>query len=128
LGGLIFWWLGLPAPLVWGLAMAILAIVPMLGAFIVWAPAAVYFILEGHWTNAVILIAWGTLVIGTIDNLLYPILVGDSLKLHTVPAFISILGGIIIFGPSGLLLGPLVVTTVIVLLEIWRVPITNNSA
>lgn len=128
LGGLIFWWLGLPAPLVWGLAMAILAIVPMLGAFIVWAPAAVYFILEGHWTNAVILIAWGTLVIGTIDNLLYPILVGDRLKLHTVPAFISILGGIIIFGPSGLLLGPLVVTTVIVLLEIWRVPITNNSA
>jgi predicted PurR-regulated permease PerM len=127
LGGLIFWSLGLPAPLVWGSAMALLAIVPMLGAFIIWAPAAIFFILEGHWTNAVVLIAWGTLVIGSIDNLLYPILVGDRLKLHTVPAFISILGGVIMFGAAGLLLGPLVVTTVIVLLEIWRVPITNRS-
>jgi predicted PurR-regulated permease PerM len=125
LGGLIFWWLGLPAPLVWGLVMGLLAIVPLLGAFIVWVPAAVFFILEGNWTNALILTAWGTLVIGSVDNLLYPILVGNRLKLHTVPAFISIVGGLILFGPSGLLLGPLAVAATIVLLEVWRVPVTN---
>ncbi len=127
LGGLIFWWLGLPTPLVWGLVMGALAIVPVLGAFIVWIPVAIFFALEGNWSSALILTAWGTLVIGGIDNFLYPMLVGDRLKLHTVPSFIAIVGGIILFGPSGLLLGPLAVATTIVLLELWRVPVTSPS-
>jgi predicted PurR-regulated permease PerM len=125
LGGLIFWWLELPAPLLWGLVMALLAIVPVLGAFVVWAPAAIYFALESNWFNALVLAAWGTLVIGAIDNLLYPIFVGDRLKLHTVPLFISIVGGLVVFGSSGLLLGPLTMATTIVLLEAWRIPITD---
>jgi predicted PurR-regulated permease PerM len=82
LGGLIFWWLGMPAPLMWGLVMALLAIIPVLGAFIVWVPAAIYLILEGNWLSALVLAAWGTLVIGLIDNFLYPLLVGQRLKLH----------------------------------------------
>ena len=127
LGGLIFWWLELPAPLVWGLVMGVLAIVPVLGAFIVWIPVAVLFALEGNWSSALLLTVWGTLVIGAIDNFLYPVLVGDRLKLHTVPSFIAIIGGIILFGPSGLLLGPVAVATTIVLLEVWRVPVTNPS-
>jgi len=127
LGGLIFWWLELPAPLVWGLVMGVLAIVPVLGAFIVWIPVAVLFALEGNWSSALLLTVWGTLVIGAIDNFLYPVLVGDRLKLHTVPSFIAIIGGIILFGPSGLLLGPVAVATTIVLLEVWRVPVTNAS-
>jgi len=125
LGGLIFWWLGLPTPLVWGLVMGILAIVPVFGAFIVWVPVAIFFVLEGNWFNALLLTAWGTLIIGGIDNLLYPMLVGDRLKLHTVPSFISIVGGIILFGPSGLLLGPIAVATAVVLLQVWRIPVTN---
>jgi len=127
LGGLIFWWLELPAPLVWGLVMGVLAIVPVLGAFIVWIPVAVLFALEGNWSSALLLTVWGTLVIGAIDNFLYPVLVGDRLKLHTVPSFIAIIGGIILFGPSGLLLGPVAVATTIVLLEVWRVQVTNAS-
>lgn len=120
LGGLMFWWLGLPAPLLWGLVMAVLAVVPVLGAFVVWVPAALFLLLEGSWGRALILTLWGMLVVGTIDNLLRPILVGNRLKLHTVLAFLSVVGGLILFGPAGLILGPITLTVTTVLLEVWR--------
>ena len=123
LGGLMFWWLGLPMPVLWGLVMGLLAVVPVLGAFVVWVPAAIFLALSGEWAKALILTAWGTVVVGGIDNLLYPILVKDRLRLHTIPAFIAIVGGLILFGASGLLLGPLVLTVTIFFLEIWRVPV-----
>ena len=119
-GGLMFWWLGLPAPVLWGVVMGILAVVPVLGAFIVWIPAAVVLVLDGSWGKALMLAVWGAVVVGGIDNLLYPILVGKRLKLHTIPAFIAIVGGLIVFGPSGLILGPVTLTVTILLLEIWR--------
>ena len=120
LGGLMFWWLGLPAPLLWGLVMAALAVVPVLGAFVVWVPAALVLTLEGSWVKALILVLWGGVVVGGIDNVIYPILVGNRLKLHTIPAFMAIVGGLIVFGPSGLILGPMALTVTIVLLEIWK--------
>jgi predicted PurR-regulated permease PerM len=119
LGGLMFWWLGLPAPLLWGVVMAILAVIPVLGAFVVWVPAVAFLALEGSWGNAVILAVWGMLVVGTIDNLLRPALVGKQLKLHTVVAFISVVGGLMLFGPAGLILGPVALTITTVLLETW---------
>ena len=119
LGGLMFWALGLSAPLLWGVVMALLAVVPVLGAFIVWVPAVAFLALEGSWGKALILMVWGMLVVGTIDNLLRPIMVGNRLKLHTVLAFISVVGGLIVFGASGLILGPVVLTITMVLLEIW---------
>jgi predicted PurR-regulated permease PerM len=119
LGGLMFWWLGLPSPLLWGVVMAILAVVPVLGSFVVWLPAALYLGIEGHWVKALILAGWGVLVVGTVDNLLRPILVGKRLEQHTVLAFFSVVGGLILFGASGLILGPLVLTITTVLLEIW---------
>ena len=119
LGGLMFWWLGLPAPLLWGLVMGLLAIVPMLGAFVVWGPAALFLALEGNWGSALTLALWGMLVIGTIDNLLRPIFVGNRLKLHTMLTFLSVVGGLLLFGPAGLILGPVVLTITISLLEIW---------
>jgi predicted PurR-regulated permease PerM len=119
LGGLMFWWLGLPAPLLWGVVMALLAVVPVLGAFVVWIPAALFLALEGSWGKALILTLWGMLVVGTIDNLLRPILVGNRLKLHTVLAFMSVVGGLILFGPAGLILGPVTLTVTTVLLETW---------
>jgi predicted PurR-regulated permease PerM len=70
LGGLMFWWLGLPAPILWGAVMGLLAIVPVLGAFVVWLPAAIFLATSGQWGKAVILILWGTVVVGLIDNLL----------------------------------------------------------
>lgn len=119
LGGLMFWWLGLPSPMLWGVVMAILAIVPVMGAFIVWVPAAIFLLLIGSEGKALLLTIWGAVVIGWIDNLLYPMLVGSRLKLHTILAFISIVGGLIVFGPTGLILGPIIFTITRILLEIW---------
>lgn len=119
LGGLMFWWLGMEAPLLWGLVMGLLAVVPVLGAFVVWVPAALFLAAEGSWGKAMILSLWGMLIVGTIDNLLRPIWVGNRLKLHTVLVFISVVGGLVWFGPGGLILGPLVLTVTIALLEIW---------
>ena len=118
----MFWWLGLQAPLLWGVVMGLLAIIPILGAFIVWIPAALFLAIDGHWGQAIVLSLWGLIVVGTIDNLLRPILVGKRLKQHTVLAFISIVGGILVFGPAGLVLGPVALTTTAVLLEIWPHP------
>ena len=125
LGGLMFWWLGLPAPLLWGIVMGLLAIVPVLGAFVIWIPAALFLVLEGSGGKAVLLTLWGAIVVGGIDNLLYPILVGSRLKMHTLLAFISIIGGLIVFGPSGLILGPVIVTVTRFLLGTWS---SRNAA
>jgi predicted PurR-regulated permease PerM len=120
LGGLMFWLLGLPAPVVWGAVMGLLAIVPYLGAFVVWAPAAVFLAAQGDWGKALLLTGWGTIVVGLIDNLVYPILVGNRLRQHTVIAFLAIAGGIALFGASGIVLGPVVMSVTQSLLEIWR--------
>jgi predicted PurR-regulated permease PerM len=122
LGGLIFWALGLPAPLLWGVVMGLLAVVPVLGAFLVWIPAALFLLLGGHPWQALILTVWGAVVIGGIDNVLYPILVGNRLRMHTLLVFMSIVGGIFVFGAAGLVLGPVVLTATTVLLEAWRYP------
>jgi predicted PurR-regulated permease PerM len=120
LGGLMFWWLGLPAALLWGVIMALLAVVPMLGAYVVWVPAALFLAIEGSWGKALILAVWGGVIIGISDNLLRPVLVGNRLKLHTVLVFMSVVGGLILFGPTGLILGPVTLTVTTVLLEVWR--------
>lgn len=120
LGGLMFWFLGLPAPLLWGTVMALLSIVPMLGTFVIWLPVAAFLALEGNWGRALILAIWGFAVISLIDNLLYPLLVGKRLSLHTVPVFISIIGGISLFGASGLILGPVTLAVTMALLEVWK--------
>jgi predicted PurR-regulated permease PerM len=119
LGGLMFWWLGLPASLLWGTIMALMSVIPMLGAFVVWAPAVIFLALQGKWLDASILGLWGTLIIATVDNMLRPIWVGQRLKLHTVLSFISVLGGITVFGGIGLVLGPVILTVTIALIEIW---------
>lgn len=120
LGGLMFWWLDLPAPILWGAVMAILAILPLFGAALIWVPAAAYLAIDGEWDKALLLTAWGTLVVGLIDNLLYPLLVKNRLRIHTVPVFISVLGGVFAFGASGFVLGPLVLAVAMALIDIWR--------
>lgn len=119
LGGLMWWWLGLPGPLLWAAAMALLALIPMLGAFVVWLPAAALLVLMGHPVKALILTAWGVLVVGTIDNLLYPILVGKNLHFHTLVIFFAVLGGVAAFGVSGLVIGPVIVALADALFDIW---------
>jgi predicted PurR-regulated permease PerM len=120
LGGLMFWFLGLPGALLWGTVMAIVSIVPVLGAFLVWVPAAIYLALTGALLKALILTVWGALVIGSIDNILFPLLVGNKIRMHTLPIFFSILGGLIFFGAVGIVLGPTTLAVTMALLEIWR--------
>jgi predicted PurR-regulated permease PerM len=120
LAGIMFWWLGLPAPLFWGVVMGLLAVVPFLGAFIIWAPAAIVLALSGEYLSAITLTVWGIVVVGLVDNVLYPILVGKRLMMHTVPSFIAIAGGLVLFGPHGVVLGPVIVAGSETLLEIWR--------
>jgi len=128
LGGLMFWWLGLPSPLLWGVVMTLLATIPMLGTFIVWVPAAIYLAITGAYGKALILALWGTLVIGTSDNLLRPLLVGKKAQMHDLMIFFSVLGGLSVFGVLGILMGPVVVAVAIILLEAFRkVDETNDS-
>lgn len=119
LGGLVFWALGLPTPLLWGVVMGLLSIVPVLGACIVWIPAAILLLLDGSWIRALIVAGWGGIVVGSIDNILRPMFVGNRLRLHTIPAFISIIGGLLLFGAPGFILGPLAVTMTMPVLEFW---------
>ncbi len=119
LGGLMFWVLGLSTPLLWGLVMGLLSIVPVLGAFIVWIPAALLLLLDGSWARGLILAAWCGLVVGSIDNVLRPMFVGNRLRLHTIPAFISIIGGLLLFGAPGFILGPLAATMTMLVVKFW---------
>lgn len=120
LGGLMFWWLGLPAPVIWGIIMGLLSMVPVLGAVVIWGPAAVFLLLQGSWVKALILVSWGMLAIGLIDNFLYPTLVGKQIKLHTLLVFFGVLGGLSLFGMAGLILGPLIIAVTGAILDIWR--------
>lgn len=120
LGGLMFWWLGLSLPMVWGLVMGLLAIVPVLGAFVVWIPASLFLAFEGSWGKAIILAVWGGLIVASIDNLLYPMLVGNRLRLHAIAAFIGAIGGIMVFGASGLVLGPAAIVLTWALVDIVK--------
>jgi predicted PurR-regulated permease PerM len=120
LGTLIFWVLGLPSPLLWGVVMFFLSMIPMAGAFLVWVPAAIYLALTGSPVQAGILVAWGVIVIGGIDNVLSPRLVGRRASLHELLIFFAVLGGLQVFGVLGLILGPVVVAMTLALIEMAR--------
>jgi predicted PurR-regulated permease PerM len=120
LGALIFWALGLPSPLLWGVVMFFLSMIPMAGAFLVWVPAAAYLALTGAFVRAGLLVVWGVLVIGSIDNFLSPKLVGGRARLHELLIFFAVLGGLQLFGILGLVLGPVVVAITLALIEMAR--------
>ncbi len=120
LGGLAFWMLGMPSPLLWGVVMLVFSMIPVAGSFIVWVPAAIFLAVSGSLIKAVVLAAWGLLVIGTVDNFLRPKLVGEKTRLHELLIFFSVLGGLQVFGVLGLVLGPVVVAVTLALLDVFR--------
>jgi predicted PurR-regulated permease PerM len=120
LGAFIFWVLGLPSPLLWGVVMFFLCMIPMAGAFLVWAPAALFLAFTGAWTRAIILVAWGVLIVGSIDNVLSPRLVGQRTRLHELLVFFSVLGGLEAFGVLGVVLGPVIVAVTLAIIEMVR--------
>jgi predicted PurR-regulated permease PerM len=108
LGGVIFWILDIPSALIWAVLMAFLSLLPAVGAGIVWAPVAAYFILTGATWQGVVLTAFGVLVIGMVDNVLRPILVGRDTRMPDYLILVSTLGGLAVFGLNGFVIGPLI--------------------
>lgn len=120
LGGIIFWWLQLPQPALWGGAMGLLAIVPYLGAFVIWIPTALVLAMHGRWGDAALLTVWGAVVIGLADNFLYPVLVGKRLHYHTLLIFLFLLGGVFVFGSAGIVIGPILLSVTHGLIALWQ--------
>jgi predicted PurR-regulated permease PerM len=108
LGGLIFWFLDVEAPLLWGVLMAFLSLLPAVGAALVWAPVAIYFLLTGAVWQGMVLTAFGVLVIGLVDNILRPVLVGKDTKMPDYVVLLSTVGGMALFGINGFVIGPVV--------------------
>ena len=108
LGGVIFWVLGIHSALFWAVLMMFLSLLPAVGAGIVWAPVAVYFVVTGSVWQGVVLALYGVFVIGMVDNVLRPILVGKDTKMPDFLILISTLGGMAIFGLNGFVIGPLI--------------------
>ena len=120
LGGLIFIATNVEGALIWGLLMILTAIIPVLGCSIIWAPAGVLMLLTGHIWEGVLILAAGVLVISTVDNLLRPILIGKDVEMHPLLIFLSMLGGIVLFGFSGFVIGPIIISLFLSLLQMYE--------
>ncbi|MDQ2819747.1 MAG: AI-2E family transporter [Pseudomonadota bacterium] len=108
LGGLAFWFLDVRAPLLWAVLMAFLSLLPAIGAALVWAPVAIYFLATGSVMEGVGLTVWGVVVIGLVDNILRPLLVGKDTKMPDYIVLFSTVGGMALFGLNGFVIGPVV--------------------
>lgn len=108
LGGLLFAVLGIQGAVLWGVVMAVLSLLPAVGAGLIWGPVAIYFLLTGVIWKGITVIAFGALVIGAVDNVLRPILVGKDTKMPDWVILISTLGGMALFGINGFVIGPLI--------------------
>jgi predicted PurR-regulated permease PerM len=124
-GGLMFWALGLPAPFLWTAVMFVLSLLPVVGAGLVWVPAVAYLALSGRWLAALALLAWGVLTFIIVDNIVYVRLAGERMRMHAVPALIAFLGGLAVFGVSGMILGPAILAVTVAFLEVWKRRLTG---
>lgn len=123
LGGLAFWFLGVSGALLWAVLMAFLSLLPAVGAGLVWLPVAVYLLMTGALWQSVALTAYGVLVIGLVDNLLRPLLVGKDTRMPDYVVMISTLGGMAVLGINGFVLGP---TIAAMFIAVWHIYITTQ--
>ncbi len=119
LGGLIFAILGISNATLWGTLMVFLSLIPLVGSALVWLPVAIYFLVSGQVMSGVILIAFGVIVIGLVDNILRPILVGKDTKLPDYLVLLSTLGGFGLFGINGFVIGPLITTLFVTMWDMF---------
>ncbi len=120
LGGLTFWVLGLPSPLVWGLVLGVLAFLPVIGPSLVWAPMGTYMIFNGDPWRGVLLIVLGFVFVSSSDKVLRPILIAGRARLNELLVLVSLLGGLEAFGFIGVILGPVIVATCVGMLKGYR--------
>ena len=111
-GSIGYWLIGISSPLLWGIAIAFFSLIPFLGTAIVWLPQGLFFILmgieDGSWIKGAMLLGYGFFIIGGVDNILRPVMLGTKARIHPVIILLGILGGIPLFGLMGLILGPLI--------------------
>lgn len=119
LGGIGFAVAGIEAAVFWGAIMAVLSVLPGIGATLVWAPAVIYLLLSGETFAGLGLLLWSAGVVGTIDNFLRPMLVGRDTEMPDLLILLSTLGGLALFGASGLVLGPILAALFMTVLAIY---------
>ena len=119
LGGMMFAILGIPGAVLWGLLMIVSSLLPVIGGALVWVPAAIILVVQGAWIKALILTAFCSIVIGSIDNVLRPRLVGRDTKMSDLLILFSTLGGIAAFGAIGFIVGPLIAALFVTIWEIF---------
>lgn len=124
LGGVAFWFLDVRAALLWAVLMAFLSLLPAVGAGLVWLPVALYLLVTGAVWQGLALIAWGMLVIGLIDNLLRPVLVGKDTRMPDYVVMITTLGGMAVFGINGFVVGP---TIAAMFIAVWHIYVTTRT-
>jgi predicted PurR-regulated permease PerM len=122
----IFFSLGLPNPILWGSLTALFSLVPVVGTALIWLPWTIYLFAVGSHAKAIIFLILEVVVVGSVDNILRPLLMGGGVKMHTLMIFFSILGGIGYFGILGMFLGPLVFAITIALLEFYVSPVQSG--
>jgi len=119
LTGIGFALFGIPNPALWGGVTAIAALVPGVGTALIITPAVIFLLLTGHTFEGIGLLAWGTVAVGLIDNLLGPKLIGRNTQLHPLAIFLAVIGGLAFFGPLGFILGPLAISVCLGLINIY---------
>jgi len=117
LGGLGFFILGLPSPALWGAVMAFLAMIPFLGAPVIWFPVVVLLLIKGLFLKGIFLLLWGAFVVGLADNILRPLIIGRNTQLHPLLVFFSVFGGLLLMGPIGLFLGPVILSLTLTIID-----------
>ena len=120
LGGIAFWIVGIGGPALWGIVMMFASFIPFVGASIIWGPVALYFLFSGDFLKAGILVLIGVFVIGTVDNILRPILISGRVELNGLLVLISVVGGISAFGLLGIVLGPVLIAVAVAMLAAER--------
>ena len=119
LAGFAFWVVDIPSAAFWGTVMAVLSIIPGIGTALVWGPAAIVLLAGGHYLRAGGLAIFCALIVGSVDNLLRPILVGKDTQMHELMIFFGTLGGILMFGVMGMIIGPIVAALFITVWDIY---------
>lgn len=127
LGGLAFWAIGIQGALVWGVVMVFASILPV-GSSLIWFPASIILLLTSNLWKGLFLIVFGTVVIGTVDNFLRPVLIGKELQMHPLLILFSTLGGLVFFGFSGFVIGPVIVSVLLALWDLYNVYYSENLA
>ncbi len=125
LGGLAFWVLGVHAPMLWAVVMAFLSLLPAVGAALIWGPVALYLLATGQVWQGFGLIAFGVFVIGLIDNVLRPILVGKDTQMPDYVVLISTVGGLALIGINGFVIGPLIAA---MFMTAWQIVAAERAA